>query len=136
MGRTAEAAGRLLASWITSSPARFYFYYDGTYTDPKYFVQLFVEAATGTEPDISRTAEELIEASGYEIDYFRRGTAETPDSDFNLALFVERNVIEMALAAVAIEDPVYADMLTAAEIPPEARARDERVDALRKEFPL
>jgi hypothetical protein len=53
-------------------------------------------------------------------------------------LRVELDVLESALAAIARDDPVYADMITAARNPEsvEARARDERVAAIQEEFSL
>lgn len=133
-----ETAGQLLASWVTSGPAQFYFYYDGTHADPKFFVQLFIEAASSDELRVSCTARELIAASGFEMDYFRRGDGEPPYCDFGLGLNIERPVIDAALMAIAKEDTVYANMITAARHPdsPEARARDERVEAIQAEFPL
>jgi hypothetical protein len=133
---TAESAGNILADWITASPVDFYFYHDGTFADPKFFVQLLIEAASNTETYTTRTPEQLIEACGYDMDYFNRTDGDPPSTDFGLHLDVEPDVIEAALAAVAKADPEYADMITAARNlqSPQALVRAERVAAIRAEF--
>jgi hypothetical protein len=121
-----EACTAAVADWILSSPVSYYFYKDGNFVDPKFFVQLFIDAALiSDDTHTSRFAENLIDSCGYDMDYFDRGDITT---EFDLDIHVGRDVIDGVLDGLAGDEPEYADMIAAARDPDsaEARARDAR----------
>lgn len=121
-----ETAAKNLADWVIGSPVSFFLYGDnGDEADPKYFVQLFVEAALSDDGSAVRYAEEFVELTGYDLGY----VADSSTARFMMALDVERVILDKALELVAAANPQYRDMIRAALDPesPEAKARDARL---------
>lgn len=130
-GDTASAA-KILADWVMSSPVSYFFWAgNGLDPDPKNFVQLFAESAASDVLAASHTSEELVEASGYELDYYLRGSDLNTYFDFDLGTHTD--VINSAAEIIGRANPEYHAMIVAAQdsFSAEAKARDARLRDIR-----